>query len=268
MPSLNSKKGLLALGLPAVVAVYGAIAYVALPFGWRHHEHQKGLDRLPTVTRTAEGLPGDPLNVGLVGTTEDVICAMHAAGWIPADPVTLRSAIRIVGSVLLDRTYAQAPVSDLFFEGRREDLAFQKPSGTSPARRHHVRFWMALDRGDEGRPVWLGAATFDRGVRLNRYTGQITHRIASDVDHERNLLSDDLRSGRVVQATYQVSGVGPVISARNGGGDAYHTDGEIWISRLVSGCGERTDQIVELPSPLQIELKDFVWRSVSQALGR
>ena len=31
-------------------------------------------------------------------------------------------------------------------------------------------------------------ATFDRGVELSRYTGQITHRIAPDIDEERDTL--------------------------------------------------------------------------------
>lgn len=92
-------------------------------------------------------------------------------------------------------------------------------------------------------------------MRVSRYTGQITHRIASDVDAERKSLTDDLRATHVVEAVYQVSGVGPVINARNGGGDPYHTDGEIWISRLVSACRERSDDVIELPSPAQIKLR-------------
>ena len=57
------------------------------------------------VTRTAQGIPGDPLNVGLIGDNSDVLCAMHAAGWYPADRITLNSSIEIIGSVLLDRPY-------------------------------------------------------------------------------------------------------------------------------------------------------------------
>ena len=74
---------------------------------------------------------------------------MQAAGWYPADPVTLRSSIEIVGSVLLDRPYRDAPVSPLFYLGRREDLAFEKPIGNSADHRHHVRFWKVLDQGEE-----------------------------------------------------------------------------------------------------------------------
>ena len=110
------------------------------------------------VTRTAQGIPGDPINVGLVGNEKDVLCAMEGAGWFPADPVTLKSSIEIAGSVLMDRPYREAPVSALYYLNRREDLAFEKPDGDSADRRHHVRFWKVLDQGEEKRPVWLGAA--------------------------------------------------------------------------------------------------------------
>src|SRR5262245_10208657 len=166
----------------AFLVAYGIIAYIALPLAWTHYEHQKGLAGRPMVTRTGQGIPGDPINVGLVGDKADVLCALHAAAWYSADPITLRSSVEIIGSVVLDRPYRDAPVSPLFYDGRREDLAFEKPVGASADRRQHVRFWEVLKAGQEGRPVWLGSATFDRDVGLSRYTGQVTHHIAPDVE--------------------------------------------------------------------------------------
>jgi hypothetical protein len=58
----------------------------------------------------------------------------------------------------------------------------------SADRRQHVRFWLALASGAEGSPVWLGSATFDKGVTLSRDTGQVTHKIAPNVDEERDQL--------------------------------------------------------------------------------
>src|SRR5262245_47911946 len=103
----------------AFLAAYGIIAYVVLPLAWTHYEHQKGLAGHPMVTRTGQGIPGDPIKVGLVGAKADVLCAMHAVAWYPADPITLRSSIEIIGSVVLDRPYHDAPVSSLFYDGRR-----------------------------------------------------------------------------------------------------------------------------------------------------
>src|SRR5579872_2711313 len=108
-----------------VLIAYLALAYAVLPLLWTHHEHEPGLASLPMVTRTASGIPGDALNVGLVGSKDDVVHAMHATGWFPADPITLRTSIDIVRSVVLDRPYQDAPVSPLYYQGKKEQLAFE-----------------------------------------------------------------------------------------------------------------------------------------------
>jgi hypothetical protein len=249
-----------------VVIGYTLLAYLVLPAFWTHHEHQKGLAALPMVTLTAQGIPGDPINVGLVSNEKDVLCAMQAAGWYPADRFTLRSSIEIAGSVVLDRPYHDAPVSPLYYLGRREDLAFEKPDGRSADRRHHVRFWKVLEQGEEKRPVWLGDATFDRGVGISHYTGAITHHIAADIDAERLNLTADLEAAGMVTAKYQVTGIGPTIAGRNGGGDLYYTDGEVWILRLVEACQKRANPATVIPSPPATELKDQIWQAVAGAL--
>jgi hypothetical protein len=251
----------------SIVLGYALLAYLVLPAFWTHYEQQKGLATLPMLTRTAQGIPGDPINVGLIGDDLDVLCAMQAAGWYPADPVTLRSSIEIAGSVLLDRPYRDAPVSPLFYLNRREDLAFEKPDGQSADRRHHVRFWKVLDQGQEKRPVWLGDATFDRSVGVSRYTGAITHHIDADIDAERKLLATDLETARMVDAKYQVTGIGPTMAGRNGGGDLYYTDGEVWILRLVEACHPRAGPAAIIPSPPATEIKDQIWRGIAKALG-
>ena len=254
------RRGLIVLVCAA--AVYGLLAYVVLPLAWTHHEHQKGLAGFTMVTHTGDGIPGDPINVGLVGSLAEVLCAMHAAGWYPADPITLRSSIEIVGSVLLDRPYRDAPVSNLYFLGRRQDLAFEKPVGGSARRRNHVRYWLALASGDEGRPVWLGSATLDTGVELSRDTGQVTHRISPDIDAERATLIGDLRAVKVAEATYEVSGIGPTLGGRNGGGDRYFTDGEIAIARLATGCGAQADHAIRLDNPVPVQVKNWLWHGI------
>jgi hypothetical protein len=250
-----------------LLAVYGLVAYLLLPTFWTHYEHQKRLAGLPMVTTTAQGIPGDPINVGMIGDSNDVLCAMHAAGWYPADPVTLRSSVEIVGSVLLDRPYHDAPVSPLYYLARREDLAFEKPVGHSADHRHHVRFWKVLDHGEENRPVWLGDATFDRGVGISSYTGAVTHHIAADIDAERTLLTADLEGAGMVTAKYQVTGIGPTLAGRNGGGDRYFTDGEVWIVRLVEACRKGDGPALTIPSPPATEIKDAIWGAISTALG-
>jgi hypothetical protein len=251
----------------AGVVVWLILAYIVLPTLWTHHERQPGLADKPMVTRTSQGIPGDPINVGLVGEHAEVVRAMAEAGWFPADPVTLKSSIEIVGSVMLDRPYRHAPVSPLFYEGRREDLAFEKPAGKSADHRHHVRFWRTLDKGAEGRPVWLGSATYDRSVGISHYTGAVTHHIAPDIDDERILILDDLMRALLVEASYRVTGIGPTLNGRNGGGDRYFTDGEVWIARLTEGARKSDTPPQMLASPPLVAWKDSVWNSAKSALG-
>ena len=222
-----------------LAAVYLVLAYLVAPDAWRHHERQRGIADLGARTVTAQGIPGDAINVGLEGSEADLMCAMAAAGWSPSDPVTLMSSMRIAGSVVLRRPYHRAPVSPLFFDGRRQDFAFEKPSGISASTRHHVRIWKALEAGDGGRPVWLGAAVFDDGVGISHYTGQITHHIAPDIDQERDFLMNDLVQAKRVDRTYWVGGMGPTLFARNGGGDRFQTDGEIAFADLAPDCATR-----------------------------
>jgi hypothetical protein len=246
---------------------YLALAYLALPFAWKHHEHQRGLRDFSMTTVTSEGIPGDPLNIGLVGEEADVLCAMRAAEWTPADPITLASSLKIIGSVVLDKPYLDAPVSNLFYLGRKEDLAFQKPRGNSADRRDHVRLWKVLAKGDEGRPVWLGSAAFDRGVGLSRYTGEVTHKIGADIDAERDRLIGDLTKAGVVEATYDVTGIGPTLNGRNGDGFPYYTDGEIHFARLVPDCRKREGPPIALANPPLVDLKDAIWHGVEGAIG-
>jgi len=214
--------------LLGALLLYLAVAYLILPFLWkRHEEHHPALDGAPTITHTGDGIPGDPLNVALVGTEEQIHRAMLAAKWYPADPVTLASSLRIVVDVVISRPFDEAPVSPLYLFGRKEDLAFERPVGDNPRERHHVRFWKSDKLDKDGRPLWFGSATFDIHVGFSHDTGQITHHIGPDVDAERDLLFADLKKTGDLEDVKFIDGFHKVKSGRNGGGDPWHTDGRL-----------------------------------------
>ena len=219
-----------------ILATYLLVAYVILPLLWREHEgpSHPALDSLPRVTHNADGIPSDPLNVGLIGSDGQLIRAMLAAGWRPADPITFESSIKIAESVLFHRPDPDAPVSNLYVFGRKQGLAFEQEVGSSADRRHHVRWWRSNELDSNGRPFWIGDATFDIGSGLSRLTGQITHHIDSDVDAEREQLIADLDKAGQLQRHYQVMGVGPTQDGRNSGGDRYYTDGMLSLGVLVA----------------------------------
>jgi hypothetical protein len=194
-----------------------------------------GLQAAPATTWTREGIAGDPLNVVLVGTRAEVLAAFCAAGWSPADPITLRSCVGIAVSVAFNVPYRRAPVSTLFLWGRSQDLAFERLVGRSARTRHHVRLWCAAQTAPDSRPIWLGAAIFDQCVGRSCTTGRLTHHIAPDIDRERDTLLADLRhAGRLVQS-FPVPRLGPT-TGHNGGGDWYFTDGNLAAGILRPGC--------------------------------
>jgi hypothetical protein len=190
---------------------------------------------------------------------------MLDSGWDAADPVTLRSSIGIARSVLRNRPYVDAPVSPLFVFGRRQDLAFEKPVGTNASHRHHVRFWKSPEYGRGDLPLWIGAVTYDRSVGLSHRTGQITHHIGADIDAERDGLFAGLRDHGWLTQEFQVTGVGPTLMGRNGGGDRYDTDGELTIGVLAKE--QVRDQWPDrLENPVTVQFKDQLWSVIRPLL--
>jgi hypothetical protein len=213
-----------------LLSSYLFAAYILMPRLWRRYiRRHPSLADLPGVTRTSTGIPADPLNVALTGTKEEVMRAVVVARWYPADPLTLRSCLKIASATVLKRPYDAAPVSNLYLFGRKEDLAFEQPVGNNPRERHHVRFWKT-DRLDvDGRPVWIGAAIFDRRVGFSRTTGQITHVTAPDVDTERDYLIGDLQETGALLETYVEDGFHRILCGENVGGDPWFTDGQLHV---------------------------------------
>ena len=158
-----------------ILLTYLAISYILIPTLWRVAEEgsHPALSDVPEITRTSSQIPGDPINICLIGSEESVALSMLAAGWFPADPLTLKSSLRIAGDSVLRRPYDEAPVSNLFVWGRKQDLAFEQPVGNDPRRRHHVRFWKSKTVNSQGLPLWVGAATYDEKVGLSRYQNLI-----------------------------------------------------------------------------------------------
>jgi hypothetical protein len=211
----------------SLLSIWAVVAYLLAPSVWKlyfRHHFSLEVDR---ITHTADGHPGDPLNVAVVGTEEDLIRAMVAIGWSPANSITFESSLRIVVDSLLRRPDDQAPVSSLYLFGRKQDLAFEQPVGNSPRQRHHVRFWHSPQVND--RPLWFGAATFDRSVGLSHTTGEVTHHIGPDVDAERDRIAEQLESGNWVKEEYWEDHFHEELEGRNGGGDPWHTDGKLVV---------------------------------------
>jgi hypothetical protein len=188
-------------------------------FATRHHA---AAELAQTRSFAASGAPGDPLNIAFYGTEDDLLTLMTKAGWDPADAITWRSSLHIAVASLRHRSYPDAPVSNLYVNGRKQDFAFEQELGDA-TRRHHVRFWKLNQQDALGRPLWIGAATHDIGIGVSHTSGRPTHHIAPDVDTERDKLVGDLQATDSVAIDW-VDEFQPAAEGRNASGDRFTTD--------------------------------------------
>jgi len=228
-------------GIPLFIMFWGMLAYLALP---RLHRVLTAIyvpDYFIGRTRTSDGLLGDPINLGLHGSEEQLTTAMTRAGWTRADPVTLSTSWRIVTSTITRKSYDEAPVSPLFLFGRMQNFAYQMEVEGNPAKRHHVRFWRTPDGwllpGGE-RVDWLAAGTFDRAVGFSLFTMQITHKIEANIDIERDFIVSSVMDADLAVRLRVLEDFSTGYHSRNGGGDSIRTDGHLPVLDL-RGMGAR-----------------------------
>ena len=236
--------------LPTILSLWVAYmlaAYLILPRIVRMSVKILQRKKVPSFTLTGDGLPGDPVNLVLIGKLDKVRAAFIAAGWTEADALNLKSSWRMVVAFVFNRAYPGAPFSTLFLFGRGQDVGFQKAIDGSPRKRHHVRFWslsleqteetlgtaefwLNTDRpADEQPALWVGAATKDTGMSFTRFTFKVTHKTASDTNAERDLIVSELkRVGALASvASYQAGQ-----SLEAGRVNHYITDGEVAAASL------------------------------------
>jgi hypothetical protein len=223
----------LAWVLGVLAVTWLVTAYLLMPTWWRRHVRaHPELRNIPNITHTRQGIPGDPLNLALIGTEDQMKRSLMGAGWYPADPLTLKSCLGIAAATVLERPYEDAPVSNLYLWGRKQDLAFEQPVGDDPRKRHHVRFWRSELKHDDGRPIWIGAGTYDSRVGLSHTTGQITHHISGNVDEERDHIGETLQKAGRLSRSYYMDDFHSNREGRNGGGDPWWTDGRLFVGVL------------------------------------
>jgi LssY C-terminus len=232
----------------AVGITYGIAAYIVLPRAIRVGLKILQRRRVPSYTITGDGLPGDPVNVALIGTLQQLRAAFAALGWSEADRLSLASSWGMVRAFVFNSPYPSAPFSTLYLFGRGQDIGFQKAIDDSPRKRHHIRFWALSPKrardtwgaadfwlnterpSDNERALWVGAGTRDTGLSLTRLTFQITHATASDTNAERDYIVDELRKNRSIEAeqVYQAGQSLPTERVNH-----YITDGEVMLASLV-----------------------------------
>jgi LssY C-terminus len=165
------------------------------------------LAELPCCTSGHLGLgEGDPLNLVLIGSGEEVHQALIRAGWDETEVLSFGSAWRTF-KAFFGGEYKYSPMSALYVYGRAQDAGFQKARDTIHER-NHLRLWLSPLRY-RGQNVWIGTITRDIGVYFTTKAWNLTtHAIDPDVDEARTYLAEDLATAGTVERFGFVRGVG------------------------------------------------------------
>ncbi len=191
-------------------------------------EFEKAVLSLPVYTTDSSGKEeGDPVNLVVVGSEEDVLSAFISSKWDETEEIHLESIWKTIMSFSFHKEYRYSPVSSLYLFGRSQDVAFQKIRSTIHERMH-ARLWAAplLYRGIQ---VWAGTVSRDIGVRFTTKTWNLmTHKIGEDIDEAQfYTLSDLIYQNRILRFDF-LKGIPlstPEKPAHNLTDDEYFTDG-------------------------------------------
>lgn len=200
---------------------------------------------LPCCTTSQDGTEqGDPLNLVIIGDSGMLFPPFVRRGWHSSEESYLGSIWKTINSFLFGKHYRYSPVSSLFYQGRKQDLALQKARGTIH-QRNHMRLWLT-DFTYRGKEVWVGQISRDIGVRFTLHTPTFTtHKIDPDIDEARTALMEDMLFSQGLFRIGFVKGVGQKTLQAPGynlTGDTYFSDG----LRAVLEFNERPNNIEDI----------------------
>jgi len=188
---------------------------------------------LPTRVADKDGTPGDMVNFVLIGSREQVVQALNAAGWQQVDRSTSEAILTAIMVTLDKKVYVTLPMSELFLFNRAQDFGFARGDPIRVvAERHHFRLWESPWETTEGQTIWLGAGTYDAGFEEHQRTGDITHKIDPEVDKERDYVAATLRAAGCVAGLGYATPPAAVRESTTAHGGAFRSDGRLLLILL------------------------------------
>ena len=167
------------------------------------------------------------VNIALIGHHPQSI--MVQLGWIENKTFS-RDDIEFVDYLSLIKNKTP-PISDLFWNGRIQDMAFQLPGDL--LKRSHIRWWSA-GKNENNKQVWLGALSYDDGLTITAYRGIVTmlHSTDPNVDEERERFKTSIDTLFLDLTTLNIAYAEPITEDEQ---HDYYSDGKI----LVIGSSKR-----------------------------
>ena len=186
----------------------------------------------------------EPINLVVKGTQAQVTNALKEAGWVQADEQSFWNNLKVgisSGTGLMD--YPEGPVSDMYLNGKRHMVAFNKNVDSNNTR-DHLRIWPL------GKNEWAIAATRDTAaiawidvdVKLKRNgwkpdldiepSFRSSHLIDPYLDGERDLVLTDLVSTGRVKNWEMVPGKRTSVEEAAMKRREFETDGHVYVVDL------------------------------------
>jgi len=180
---------------------------------------------LPKYSETIVARQQEPLSFMILSRDDQTfIGAMAKAGWLLADPINDESLRQVYKAAIFKFSYPRAPMTPSFWNGETHTFGFEKSTAENSVRqRNHARFWKTNLKSEDGKIIYVGTASLDTNLKWG-----VTHKIAPDIDTERERLFQDLQAAQKVQDFKKEIFVKPTLG-KNFTGDEFFTDGNIYV---------------------------------------
>ena len=190
------------------------------------------LASLPRRVADEKHLPGDMVNILLIGSEDEVVKVFTTAGWVKVD----KSVGGTIEMGLLDtfekKDYLTMPMSTLYLFDRPQDYGFAHAEPVRVAMsRNHLRVWKSPHQV-KGDPLWCVAATHDIGFERDQRNNGLTHKIDPAIDGEREYVNQTLSATGLVVARGHVTPDNALTTAKTATGGEFHSDGRILVLAL------------------------------------
>jgi hypothetical protein len=208
------------------------------------------VSRMPERTHVpASDRAADVTNILLIGSHDQIVTAFDAAGWSQPAPRWFRSRISFIRAVAELHGDDAAPMSLLLLDGAEPGMSWQKGLN-DVSKRHHIRMWKAAGTW-HGNEVWVGAATRDIDFEYLRPGHALSHKIAENIDEERDKVAYDLAFSSCGNILERADRRDLPRFAHNATGDPIFTDGRVAVIQLNDCESPRfwTDSVDSTPIP-------------------
>jgi len=192
------------------------------------------LASLPRRVADEKHLPGDMVNILLIGSEDDVVKVFTTAGWVKVDKSVGSTVMAGLMDTFEKKDYLTMPMSTLYLFDRPQDYGF---AHAEPVRvvmsRNHLRVWKSPYQV-KGRQLWCIAATHDIGFERDQRNNGVTHKIDPAIDGEREYVNQTLSGTGLVVARGHVTPADALTTAKTATGGEFHSDGRILVLSLKS----------------------------------